>query len=196
MLTLTKPEIDGRTEFRSGTKITINHQFSDGTTILERLHFDDASIAVKQLEYTNKDRPTYMYSKYYLSNNYKDEVIVERVFKNESTRSWFGIADRKFGMFHFYPRLRSKFPIVRGSNEDIGILYWGRYDQLIVYGTDDSEMLDNCVLWMFNNRKDVIDYIEDMKQINEKYKESTYLGIPKFYSGSSAENSGMVILEL
>lgn len=193
--TMTKPEIDGKRDFRAGMSIDINYQFENDYKVIERLRLDDANPATK-CKYEEKDRPKYRFSKYYPSYRRPDEIIIERVFENEPTRTWFGIADRMYGTLHFYSKLKSKYPFIKKSNDDIGLFYRYGEGQIIAYSTDDSEAVTNTVKYIFEHPEETKEYMVRLKEMNDRFKESECFSAPLFYSGTASQNTGFAILEV
>ena len=138
MLKPIKPEIDGKYSFRDGMDISIETTFPiDNSTILKRLELDDS-----ETEYTKSMKPKYKFTKHYC-NITKDALIMERVFYIQETNRWIGIADSKYGTFHLYKRMLSKYQSLKKSNLDVGIFYRYSTGQIVVYTTDDNgEKLD------------------------------------------------------
>ena len=148
MFKIVKPEIDKKWSFREGMSISATAKFADDSDVLTRLKLEDPSPA--SLNYNETIKPKYKFTKYYLNLD-KNEVITERVFYVEETRSWFGVTDWRHGTFHLYRKMLSRFPYIKKCNDSIGIFYRYNSNEMVVYSTDDCAAVENCVNWLFNN---------------------------------------------
>ena len=198
LLMWTPLAINNITQWAEGKYVPLSAELVKGKmTIYDRLKLDD-SRPQTYCGYDEKMRANYIFTKYYLNRD-DDEIIIERVFYVEPVKgypTWFGIADERFGTFKFYQRMTSKFPFLKHDNQDIGLYY--RYDigQIVCYSVDDSEAVENCISYIFNHPDEVKSFMLDMKEIDERRKDSPYLRPSRFYRGNSTHDTALTILDI
>ena len=194
-LVITPPEIEGKRVFKEGSSISTKAEFPDTSTVLTRLKWDDINLETK-MKYDEKMRADYKFTKYYINGD-ESKVIVERVFRIEAIKgqpTWFGVMGSGQGVMYVYPRLKSAFWQLKESNDDIGIFYRYDSDKIVAYSINDSERVDSCISYIFNNQDKVREYMTILKTFQEKQKDVPFLHLSNFYLGTQAQNTGLAIL--
>ncbi len=198
LLMWTPLAINNISNWRMGGYLPLSAELvKDRMTVFERLQLEDARIQ-PYCSYDEKMRANYMFTKYYLNRD-DTEIIIERIFHFEAVKgypTWFGIADSRFGTFKLYQRMVSKFPYLKKENDDIGLFY--RYDngQIVCYSVDDSPAVENCISYIFNHPDEVKSFMLDMKEIDERRKDSPYLRPSRFYRSDSGHDTALTILDI